>query len=122
MDPFTISINTVRGDAMHAVIQYALWVHRNLKAGYGDDVQWFEVMPEVRKVLESHLNTDSEPSLAIHSIYGHYFPWLVLLDKQWAASHVQDIFPTSDEKINSGALHGKHMWYISNPIAMQLLC
>src|SRR5713101_5311940 len=31
MDPATLSINTTRGEAMHAVVRYALWVRRHLE-------------------------------------------------------------------------------------------
>ena len=31
MDPATLSINTIRGEAIHGVINYALWCSRNLK-------------------------------------------------------------------------------------------
>jgi hypothetical protein len=99
MDPFTISINTVRGDAMHAVFNYALWVYRSLKDQPGPDEALacgFENMPEVEAILEKHLNPSFEPSLAIRSVYGQTFPWLVMLDKEWTRQRVPEIFPPQD--------------------------
>jgi hypothetical protein len=92
LDAATLSINSCRGEALHAVIEYALWVYRHDKqvAQKG-----FEVMPEVPVVLEEHLDIETERSLAIRTIYGQYFPWLHLLDKDWAAKNVSRIFPSS---------------------------
>ena len=99
MDPFTLSINTVRGEAMHSVVQYAFWVQRNLKDNQDQDAQGFVMMSEVQQVLEKHLDNSIECSLAVHSVYGNYFPWLVSLDSAWAAGHVKAIFPFEDEAI-----------------------
>jgi hypothetical protein len=99
MDPATLSINTTRGEAMHAVIQYALWVQRDLKGPSEEEkkeVCDFDAMPEVRQVLEQHLDPQREPSLAIHAVYGQWFPWLVLLDQAWASQHVEKVFPSDD--------------------------
>jgi hypothetical protein len=98
MDPVTLSINTTRGEAMHALIRYGLWVRASLEAepdakdrlarGFGE-------LPEMREVLEKHLDPTRDPSLAVRSVYGKWFPWLALLDEDWARTHVQQIFPES---------------------------
>jgi len=54
-------------------------------------------MPEVQEVLERHLDPRSDPSLAIRSVYGQWFPWLVYLDSRWARHNTQRIFPQDDE-------------------------
>lgn len=100
MDPATLSINTTRGEAMHAVVRYALWVRRHLQKG--SDAQerlarGFEEMPEVREVLEAHLDPGRDPSLAIRAVYGQWFPWLVLLDADWARTRAAKIFPQNPE-------------------------
>jgi hypothetical protein len=100
MDPATLSINTVRGTAMHAVVQYALWVRRHLEKQPDATERvsrGFDEMPEVREVLESHLDTNRDPSLAIRSVYGQWFPWLVLLDRNWAEKWKAQIFPLDAE-------------------------
>lgn len=96
MDPDTLSINTTRGKAMHAVVRYALWVrrHREGQAEAEDQPRrGFDEMPEVREVLDSHLDVAQEPSLAIRAVYGQWFPWLVLLDSEWARDRATRIFP-----------------------------
>ncbi len=96
MDPATLSLNTTRGTAMHAVIQYALWVQRCLEKQANicqPSAKDFDQMPEVREVLDTHLNLAHDPSLAIRAVYGWWFPWLVVLDEEWARKHVAHIFP-----------------------------
>jgi len=100
MDPATFSINTTRGMAMHAVIRYALWVRRRLEKEPGAEERLkrgFHEMSEVREVLEAHLDPTRDPSLAIRAVYGQWFPWLVLLDPEWARTHAAVIFP-QDQK------------------------
>lgn len=93
MDPATLSINTVRGVAMHAVVNYALWVHRRLSESEPERAN-LAGMPEVAQVLEQHLDPTLDPSLAVRSVYGRAFPWLVLIDQEWAESKVDDVFPS----------------------------
>ncbi len=94
MDPATMAINTVRGKAFHTLIQYALWVRRNIDQLASKPPLSFDVMPEVRRALEEHLEVEREPSLTIRSVYGRYFPWLQHLDRDWAQGAVPRIFPT----------------------------
>ena len=85
---------------MHALVRYGLWLRRlieRLPGGHERISSGFEEMPEVRQVLESHLNVRRDPSLAIRSIYGQWFPWLVLLDREWADEHVGRIFPSESD-------------------------
>lgn len=101
MDPSTLSINTTRGEAMHAVVRYALWVRRNIRGepdGERRVARGFAEMPEVRDVLDVHLHPDRDPSLAVRAVYGQWFPQLVLLDEEWAASAVPRIFSTADSQ------------------------
>lgn len=102
MDPLTLSINTTRGEAMHAAVRYALWVRRHLEKLPNSTeriARGFDEMPEVREVLDSHLDLVRDPALAIRAVYGRWFPWLVLLDHDWAVAHVSEIFP-SDELLH----------------------
>lgn len=94
MDPTSLSINTIRGKAIHAVILYAIWVIRKEKEKSADKTLGLDEMPEVRNVLDFHLNTDYEKTLSIRSIYGEKFPALMAIDSQWASNNVIKIFPT----------------------------
>lgn len=102
-DPLTISINTVRGEAMHAVIRYALWVRRNMEKELGDEnfsSKGFSEMPEVKDVLDAHLDLEKESSLAIRAVYGQWYPYLVYLDKDWARKNCSRIFPLDESLSN----------------------
>lgn len=96
MGPATLSINSTRGEAMHALIQYAFWVRQNNIKAKGEkyyNSSSFNEMPEVQEVLEYHLDSHNDPSPAVRSVYGRWFPWLVALDKEWASENVKNIFP-----------------------------
>jgi hypothetical protein len=53
-------------------------------------------MSEVRAVLDKHLQPEVEPSFAIRSVYGRWFPWLLFLDPVWARANTTRIFPTDE--------------------------
>ena len=96
MEPSTLAINTVRGKALNAVVAYALWVRHYLDKQNPILAMTFDAMPEVREVLDEHLDVGLEPTLTIRSIYGRHFPWLFLLDPAWAALAVPRIFTADD--------------------------
>ena len=92
MHPATMSINTVRGTAMHAVVQYALWVARHQK----EAITSLQAFPEVRETLDQRLDPTVEPSLTVRAVYGQWFPALASLDSPWAANNVRRIFGRSE--------------------------
>lgn len=95
MEPTTLSVNSTRGEAMHAVVRYARWVRRRIDKESPAEkatAQGFDNMPEVRETLDAHLETSRDPSLAIRSVYGQWFPTLVWLDPSWSRSRVERIF------------------------------
>jgi hypothetical protein len=95
-DPSHVAINSTRGEAMQVVVRYALWVRsclEKLPDGAERIARGFEEMPEVRQVLEAHLDLAQDPSLAIRSVYGRWLPSLTYLDAEWTKHHVRAIFP-----------------------------
>ena len=97
----TLAINSIRGKAIHAVIRYALWVRNHLEER--QKYHGFDSMLEVKAVLEKHLNPSYDPSLAIRSVYGQWFPWLVYLDRKWAKEKVSQIFPIENSNLRDAA-------------------
>jgi hypothetical protein len=96
MDPLTLSINTNRGTAMHAVVEYALWCRRELES-FGEDVsRGFELMVEAAEVLDLHLHPEVEASFAVRAVYGRWLPWLLLLDEVWTIERLPLLFPHQD--------------------------
>ena len=96
MDPATLAINTTRGEAMHGVVRYALWVERAL--GEGAETAGISFAPEARELLERHLDPAVDPSLAIHAVYGQWFPQFVRLDEGWARELASLVFPTAADR------------------------
>lgn len=96
IDPATESINCTRGEAMHAAVKYGLWVRRHVRNRLTDEGgEWkgFSEIPELKDVLEAHLDPEHDPSAAIRSVYGRWFPWLCNLDRAWAEASIPRIFP-----------------------------
>ena len=74
----------IRPRALSAAVAYALWVRRNdPDAG----------LDEFRRVLDSHLNPEQEPSRAVRWVYGSCFPQLAWLDRSWAVQNAASVFP-----------------------------
>jgi hypothetical protein len=102
MDPLTLSINNARGEALHAVVRYALWVRwitdeqAASTTGAATEASNFDSMPEVRDVLARHLDPELDPALAARAVYGQWLLWLVLLDMEWTTRHLSVIFPGED--------------------------
>jgi len=93
--PYDLAINTVRGNAMEAAVLYALWCLRHLRPGETrvSEPPVLDEMPEVRAVLERHLDAEVDPSPAVRSMYGRFLPWLLLLDRPWVERRLAQIFP-----------------------------
>jgi hypothetical protein len=54
-------------------------------------------MPEVRALLDDHLDFEQDPSPAVRSVYAQHFPALVYLDAEWAATAAPKIFPAAED-------------------------
>ena len=101
----TTSINTVRGEAMHAVVQYALWVYRSVVEANEGDSPAFDLnrIPKVRKRLDRHLDPAIEPSPSVRAVYGQWFPHLTLLDADWTEKNTDRIFPDRCPELRDAA-------------------
>ncbi|KAF5434969.1 hypothetical protein C5S36_04090, partial [Candidatus Methanophagaceae archaeon] len=96
-DPATRSLNSFRGMAMHDIVIYGLYCERRRKTDQDEEVE--SVMsPFVKEALTERLDKSNDPSLAIHSVFGWYFPQLVYLDRQWALENQELIFPLESDK------------------------
>jgi hypothetical protein len=106
MDPATLSMNTIRGKAIHGVINYALWCNKNLNERI--------LVKEAKEILEEHLDINKEPTLTIRAIYGWRLPNLIYLDKKWVKQNIDKIFPKNKES--------EKLWlaafetYLANPV------
>lgn len=95
-EPEILSLNSVRGTAIAAVIGYAQWLRPP-----GDDAGDDRTLPEnVREVLERHLDPERERTRTVQSVFGRHFNQLYSLDPEWTTEHIAAIFP--DDPAESG--------------------
>ena len=99
-DPFTHSLNCVRGQAMHGIFHYSLYLIRQHESETGQKLKEGYLEPEIQQILEEKLDVAFEPSLAVHSVYGAFVPQLHYLSREWLEQHLTEIFPESEEKDN----------------------
>lgn len=92
-DPASLAINSVRGEAMHALIEYGLWLMREKK----DITDLWKEFPEYFDELDFHLDINKDSSLAVRSVYGQYLPWVILLSPKWFKKRSSQIFPHEGE-------------------------
>jgi len=97
-----MSINTVRGKALHAVFHYAMWVYRHIQKqlkAEQDRKPNFSDLPEVREVLDAHLDVTAAygQRTTDRAVYGKWLPSLVFLDEEWVQSKLTNIFPSDSE-------------------------
>lgn len=98
-EPATVAINSVRGEALHAAINYAFWVERALEAegafeGIGS-------LSEFAGAIDRRLNPAIERSLAIRAVLGQCFVQFVRMDEAWAKTLAPKIFPPDPETADS---------------------
>ncbi|HEY3132715.1 MAG TPA: hypothetical protein VGL91_24910 [Acidobacteriota bacterium] len=101
-DPASLSLNSIRCRALDRVIAYALWSKEDLKRQLKDETRAeisFDDMPEVRRVLEAHLDPSIDSSLAVRSLYGRELRRLAYLDWEWVKRNVEKIFDWNNEAV-----------------------
>lgn len=111
-DPMTLAINTIRGEAMHAVINYGLWVARNLS----DKTVEVKIPQEVTDLLDKHIDTAKDPSLAIRSIYGWRAPNISYFNEPWLRANKEKIFSKDSPDYLFAAWEG----YLSNNVIKEV--
>lgn len=93
-DHLTEAINSPRGRALEAALEYARWVANSLSEP-GDTrsvvAGGFDVMPEVRDLLDRTISAKSR-SAAAHAIIGSRLGLLYWIDEGWLASHAKQLF------------------------------
>ena len=82
-DLATEALNSTRGKALHAIVEYALWCARNLKAQGRDPESWFDEIPEAKALFEQKIDPASEKSESIRAVLLQYLPNLGYLDRKW---------------------------------------
>ncbi|HUV31545.1 MAG TPA: hypothetical protein VMY05_10705 [Acidobacteriota bacterium] len=97
LSPVDMSINTVRGQAAHALFQYLLWVDRNANEGVESNEQKHNIPEEALPILERFLDTSQEATLTIRSVLAWYVQCLAGLDLEWTREHLDKLIPAEKE-------------------------
>lgn len=93
MSPEDLSLNSVRSQALEAVIEYGVWKHqRDPESSFAD----------VISIVDRHLDPTTDPSVAVRSVIGRNFSNLVAFDRPWAENAASRIFPAEEEI--------RHLW------------
>lgn len=96
-DPATVAINHVRPLALSALINYSLYVIPE-KSKREDKPGSSSLARDIQEVLSKKVDTQIEPSLSVHSVYGQHLWCLFWLDKEWVESHIDRIFPPGNDE------------------------
>jgi len=91
MDPMNMSINTTRGESMHALIRYGSWIAQNSEEKKG-------LPSEVIGKLDYHLEYDNDPTETVHCIYGRYLPFISYHENSWLEKNIELIFPEDPDR------------------------
>lgn len=86
-DPIGVAVNSIRGEAINAMVNYGLWVIRLNTSSEP------HMTPELAEELNNHLDTHVDSSLAVRSVYGRRIPNLIFLSKEWVKNKKDEIFP-----------------------------
>ena len=65
------------------------------QGGHESKSHGLEIIPEVQNVLEASLSKDS--TATVPSVFGQWFPWLVLIDAEWSKANELSIFPSAPD-------------------------
>lgn len=95
MDPFTHSLNCVRGEAMHGILNYSLYLVRQ-KQTENKDRKWF-IEAEISEILDEKIDIEKEPSPAIRAVIGSYLTQIYFMLEDWTTKNLDVIFPSSQE-------------------------
>ena len=99
-DPLSLSLNTVRGKALHAVMEYIMWVYRNYNVGAtAEDRRILDrgEVPEALAVLERHLDVNLDRTQTSRAVYGQWLAQLTYLGPNWVMDNFAKLFPREQE-------------------------
>ncbi|MFT3866177.1 MAG: hypothetical protein QM729_18080 [Solirubrobacterales bacterium] len=114
MDPLTLSLNTTRGEAMHAVVAFAVWAAQHedtesLKTSLGN--------------LADHLDPTVEPSGTIRGVFGARLNQLHAIAPEWTAEKMELLFPADEglRHLRVATWDTYVMWGRPSPTLFELL-
>lgn len=115
-DPRTVdfvnyAMNSTQGEAMRAVMAYAHWVGKSLTQDDNDSVPGgFDMMPEVRVLLQRKLDPADQGGFAVRAVYGWRFGLLFWIDRDWLCENTIKIFSLREIEDTPGNALGWAAW------------
>ena len=111
-DYLDLGINSPRGKAVEAALEYARWVGLHLKTQDGREEVvpgGFDAMPEIREMLEWQIVPDNS-SFEAMSVIGPRIGLIYWIDKQWLAGNAHRLFDLTVIEESPRAAHGWAAW------------
>lgn len=90
-DALSASINSTRGSAIHAAIEYMTWLAD--ETGMGDERRAMDLVPLIGALLERHVDVTNDPSVAARGALGYQLHRLLWYDEAWTIGHRAQLFP-----------------------------
>jgi hypothetical protein len=88
MDPLTLSLNTTRGEAMHAVVAFAAWAKKQSDS---------ELLELALENLGTHLDPTRESSETVRGVFGARLHQIHWVSSDWLRGQIGAIFPRDPE-------------------------
>ncbi|MDI6448673.1 hypothetical protein [Anaerobaca lacustris] len=99
-DYLNSAINTPRGKAVEAALEYARWMANHVKELEGKNEiipGGFGAMPEVREMLEWQIAEENR-TVDVMAVIGSRIGLIYWIDKKWLAENVHRLFPLDEMK------------------------
>lgn len=89
MSPDDLALNSVRPRAIDVAVQYGVWIYRR----HPDDP-----FREITDLIDEHLDSAADPSIAVRAVLGSQFSNLMALDGTWATRAADRIFAVGESQ------------------------
>jgi hypothetical protein len=107
---------TTRVTTLDAVVSYAIWVVRSLsdsRPGVTAAKVNLDAIPEVKRVLDDHVDPVRHPAVEVRAFFGRVLPRLTALDAGWVEQNLSRVFPADDGSahLHEAAWRGYILWW-----------
>jgi len=112
MDPYTMSINTVRGKAVHALIGL-LFAKGRADGEFDMEVEkrrGIRRWPELEQMLSRVIDPRREPSISVRAAVGSYLGSLTTLDPGWVVDALPRLLPSDDPARRDALFDSYLLW------------
>jgi hypothetical protein len=95
-DALTAALNSIRGSALFAAVNYVGRLQRDRTEGAPSGMA---AAPATQDLLEYHLDPANDPSLATRGVFGVRLAQLIAIDRAWVEQRRDLFFPPGDERV-----------------------